>query len=384
MRNTFNLAFYCRTSHMDKKGLAPIELSVSLNGRRCIIALPMKMNPGAFEKQMAAKKNNELKAYISSVDERIHNLQMKYATAGKVLTLDDIQVFVKSGFNTSYTMNELWEDFFQSFKKKGTTARNERKYELVIASFFSHVLDGSEQVAKLNHAHILAFERFLKSTFSNSTAANMLSKFRSIVLFGIHTDKIEADPFKGIKIVKKAKDVDFLTMDEVNRLRDKTMPNERLERVKDLFLFQCFTALSYCDMAALSPIDFQNNQYGQIYIEKHRAKTKVQFCTILFEDAVDIAKKYDYNLPVISNQRYNGYLKEVADICGIDKTLHTHLGRHTAGCYLLNKGLSIEVVAKIMGHTNTRMTRHYAHLLRDTVFSSVAALSIIEKSGSSQ
>lgn len=161
-------------------------------------------------------------------------------------------------------MNELWEDFFQAFKKKGTTARNERKYELVMESFFSNVLDGTEQVANLNHAHVLAFERFLKSTFSNSTAANMLSKFRSIVLFGIHTDKMEADPFKGIKIVKKAKEVDFLTMNEVNRLRDKTMPNERLERVKDLFLFQCFTALSYCDMAALSPIDFRNNQYGQI------------------------------------------------------------------------------------------------------------------------
>lgn len=384
MRNTFNLAFYCRSSHMDKKGFAPIELSLSMNSRRCLITLPMKMQPGTFEKQMAAKKNNELKAYVSSVEEHIRDLQMKYATAGKVLTLEDIQTFVKSGFNNSYTLNELWEEFFQSFKSKGTTARNERKYELVKESFFAHVIDGSEQVADLNHAHILAYERYLKSTFSNSTAANMLSKLRTIVLFGINTDKIEADPFKGIKIVKKAKEVDFLTMDEVNRLRDKTMPNERLERVKDLFLFQCFTALSYCDMAALSPVDYQNNQYGQIYIEKHRAKTRIQFCTILFEDAVDIAKKYDYKLPVISNQRYNGYLKEVADICGIDKTLHSHLGRHTAGCYLLNKGLPIEVVAKIMGHTNTRMTRHYAHLLRDTVFSSVAALSANEKSGSSQ
>ena len=100
MRNTFNLAFYCRTSHMDKKGLAPIELSVSLNARRCIITLPMKMNPGAFEKQMAAKKNNELKAYVSSVDERIHDLQMEYATAGKVLTLEDIQV-PESGYTDS-------------------------------------------------------------------------------------------------------------------------------------------------------------------------------------------------------------------------------------------------------------------------------------------
>lgn len=374
MRNTFNLAFYCRKSRMDKKGLAPLELAVSINNCRGFINLPVKKEPEVFEKQLAAKKGNELKEYIASVEEKIRELQMEYATEGKVITLDAIREYVKSGFYRSYTLEELWKDFYNSFKRKGTTARNERKYELVMEAFFGHILPASAQVADLNHSHILDYERFLKSAYSNSTAANMLSKLRTVILFGMNTERIESDPFKGIKIVKKAKDVDYLTTAEVDKIRNKRMPNERLEHVKDLFLFQCFTALSYCDMAALEPSDFQNNQYGQIYIEKNRAKTKVQFCTILFEDAELIARKYSYKLPVISNQRYNGYLKEIADLCGIDKTLHTHLGRHTAGCYLLNKGLSIEVVAKIMGHTNTRMTRHYAHLLRDTVFSSVAAL----------
>ena len=196
----------------------------------------------------------------------------------------------------------------------------------------------------------------------------MLSKMRSVILYAINNGKIEKDPFRGIRINKRLKDVEFLTFEELDRIRYKKMPNERLERVKDLFLFQCFTALSYCDMASLTPEDFQGNDLGQIFIRKYRAKTKVEFCTVLLEDAKAIAKKYEFHLPMLSNQRYNGYLKEIAALCDINKDLHSHIGRHTAACYLLNKGISIEVVSRILGHTNTRMTRHYAKLLDESVF----------------
>ena len=374
MRNTFDISFYCRKSKMNRKGLAPIELAVSMNGARRFINLPLKMEPEKFEKQVSSKTRNSTKQYLASVETKLKDYQALYAGENKEMTLDIIQEYVKCGFNSNYTLGELWSAFFTSFKKKGTTPRNERKYELVMEVFFANVLPPEAQLSELTHLRVVQFERYLKLHFADSTAANMLSKLRTIILFGMNIQRITTDPFRGIRIVKKAKEVDYLSAQEVDSIRKKKMPNERLEKVKDLFLFQCFTALSYCDMAALSPEDFQKNQFGQIYIEKCRAKTKVLFCTVLFEDAVEIAKKYEYNLPIISNQRYNGYLKEIADLCGIDKTLHTHLGRHTAGCYLLNKGLPIEVVAKIMGHTNTRMTRHYAHLVRDTVFSSIAAL----------
>lgn len=374
MRNTLDMTFYCRKCKVNRKGLAPIELAISMNGERRFINLPVKMAPDRFEKQVASRTTNDTKKYLESVESQIKAFQIQRASEKKGFTIDVIREYVKNGFNTNYTMLELWESFFSNFQKKGTTPRNERKYELVKEAFFSNILPPNAQVSELTHLHVVQFERYLKAHFADSTAANMLSKFRSIVLFGISIERISVDPFKGIHIRKKAKEVDFLSAQEVDSIRKKKMPNERLERVKDLFLFQCFTALSYCDMAALVPDDFQKNQFGQIYIEKCRAKTKVLFCTVLFEDAIEIAKKYNFHLPVITNQRYNGYLKEIADLCGIEKTLHTHLGRHTAGCYLLNKGLPIEVVAKIMGHTNTRMTRHYAHLLRDTVFSSIAAL----------
>ena len=368
MRNTFDIAFYCRNSRKNKRGLAPIEMSISLNGTRAFINLPMKAKPEAFSAYISTKKTNEVRSYLSSVESKMNTLQAMMAASSRSMTLDLIREYVKGGFHFSYTLGELWSDYFESLRKKGTTPRNERKYQLVIDAFYAQILPAEAQVIEIQHHHIQDFESYLKGNFAESTAANMLSKMRSIILYAINNGKIENDPFKGIRINKRLKDVDCLSIEDLNNLRQKQMPNDRLERVKDLFLFQCFTALSYCDMALLHPDDFQKNDLGQTFIRKSRAKTKIEFCTVLFEDAEAIASKYGYQLPVISNQRYNGYLKEIAAICNIDKDLHTHIGRHTAACYLLNKGLSIEVVSRILGHTNTRMTRHYAKLLDESVF----------------
>lgn len=368
MRNTFDIAFYCRSSRMNKKGIAPIEMSVSLNGERAFVNLPMKAEPGKFASQAKSTRSNAIRSYLAMVESKMNTLQVMMAASEQALTLDRIREYVRGGFQFSYTLGELWTDYYDSLQKKGTTARNERKYRLVIDAFYAQILPPDTQVSDIQHRHILDFESYLKGQFAESTAANMLSKMRSIILYAINNGKLTNDPFRGIRINKRLKEVEFLTFDEIETIHQKQMPNDRLERVKDIFLFQCFTALSYCDMAALTPKDFQRNEMGQMYIRKNRVKTKIEFCTVLFEDAEAIAKKYDYRLPVISNQRYNGYLKEIGALCSIEKELHTHIGRHTAACYLLNKGLSIEVVARILGHTNTRMTRHYAKLLDESVF----------------
>ena len=368
MRNTFDIAFYCRNSRMNKKGIAPIEMSVSLNGERAFVNLPMKAEPGKFASQAKSTRSNAIRSYLAMVESKMNTLQVMMAASEQTLTLDLIREYVRGGFQFSYTLGELWTDYYDSLQKKGTTARNERKYLLTIQCFYAHILPPETQVADIKHRHIVDFESYLKQQYAVPTVASMHSKMKSILLYAINHDRLSSNPFKGIKINKRLKEVEFLTFDEIETIRQKQMPNDRLERVKDIFLFQCFTALSYCDMAALTPKDFQRNEMGQMYIRKNRVKTKIEFCTVLFEDAEAIAKKYDYRLPVISNQRYNGYLKEIGALCGIEKELHTHIGRHTAACYLLNKGLSIEVVARILGHINTRMTRHYAKLLDESVF----------------
>ncbi len=214
MRNTFDITSYCRKSRMNKKGLAPIELAISMNGERIFISLPVTMNPRQFEKQVIAKTENDTKKYLAEVESKIKAYQIQRASEGLDYSIDTIREYVKGGFNANYTMQELWDAFFTSFRKKGTTPRNERKYELVMEVFFSNILPPDTQVSELSHLHVLQFERHLKTHSADSTAANMLSKFRSIVLFGMNIERIAVDPFKGIHIRKKAKEVDFLSAQE--------------------------------------------------------------------------------------------------------------------------------------------------------------------------
>ena len=230
MRNTFDIAFYCRNSRKNKRGLAPIEMSISLNGTRAFINLPMKAKPEAFSAYLSTKKTNEVRSYLSSVESKMSTLQAMMAASGRSMTLDLIREYVKGGFHFSYTLGELWSDYFESLHKKGTTPRNERKYQLVIDAFYAQILPAEAQVIEIQHHHIQDFESYLKGNFAESTAANMLSKMRSIILYAINNGKIENDPFKGIRINKRLKDVDFLSIEDLNNLRQKQMPNDRLER----------------------------------------------------------------------------------------------------------------------------------------------------------
>ena len=124
--------------------------------------------------------------------------------------------------------------------------------------------------------------------------------------------------------------------------------------------------MAYADLASIT-FDDVKEQNGVYYIQKNRVKTGVQYTIPLNDIALDILRRYDYQLPVLTNQRYNSYLKEIADICGIEKNLTSHLARHTAATLMLNSGISIDVVAKILGHRNTQMTAHYAKMLDKTI-----------------
>ena len=128
-------------------------------------------------------------------------------------------------------------------------------------------------------------------------------------------------------------------------------------------------------MANLVQSDIQCED-GMYFVRKARQKTGVVFFTVLNDEAMNILKKYDYHLPILSNQKYNSYLKEIADICNINKSLHSHIARHTCATQLLNDGMPIEIVAKVLGHTNTRQTMHYAKLMDKTVLKEFKRLAI--------
>ena len=377
MNTTSSITFYCRKSKTNASGLACIEVCVRLAGERITSTLPRRCAPTEFRKMIQSRTQNPIKEYTTAVANKIEQLKTRCIIEGKTFTKELLRTNIQYGFVEYHsTVGDIFKTFLESQQKKVdaklSTQRNYRKYEIVRDLFFKHSGIKADSVAlSLRQKHIIDFNTRLMELYDSTTVAGMMQKLKSVFLNALKNKMIQENPFMGFKICRKEKEVEFLTQDEVARIRNAQMPSERLERIRDLFLFQCYTALSYCDMAALKPSDFKRNEYGNIYIDNERLKTGVRFVAILFEDAITIAKKYDYMLPTISNQRYNTNLKILADICGITKPLHTHIGRHTAACYLLNKGLSLEIVARIMGHSSTKITRHYAKLLDKTVFEAV-------------
>lgn len=374
MKSTFNISFVCRKSKANKLGYSAIEMSIVINGERTYITLGRKERAEEFSKLVTSKRQNELKVYLSDVYQKTQSKVSEMMSQSIPLTVYNLKEYIQNGCCNSYTIEQMFSDYLALAKKKignGLSIGVYRKYELVRDLFFEHI-SKQKQVTEINNAVISGFYADLTSKYEDSTSGGMMTRLKTVVKFAISNGKLQKDPFADVRINKGEKEVEYLTESEIAVIRLKKMHTERLEKVRDLFLFQCFTGLAYVDLAELRKEDYQKNALGQVYIRKKRSKTGVVFTTVLFEDAIKIAEKYDYELPVLSNQKYNTYLKEIQDICGIKKPLHTHIGRHTCATYLLNKGLSLDVVAKVLGHSNTKQTKHYARLLDQTVFNAVA------------
>ena len=366
-----NVSFLCRPSKVNRYGLAPIEVSVVCDKVRTYINLPMRIAPDEFNKKMCSKKGNELLDYVSSIRVKLNKHISEMQLQDIQITPSSLKEFFKYGSvqKVVYTLGDLSKDFLAFVYKKGEvneiTSGVVRKYELAIGRFNDYF--GSDtDINKVTPMGIENFKLELKKMgYEGTTIACSLAKIKSAFIYAINNDKITTNPFAKVVIGRKTKDVEKLDFEDVAVIRDKSFVG-RLEQVRDLFLFQCYTALSYSDMANIVKSDIKENE-GMYYIRKPRVKTKVVFFTVLTDEALEILHKYDYKLPILSNQKYNSYLKEIGDICNIRMKLHSHLARHTAATMMLNKGLPIEVVARVLGHTNTQQTRHYAKLIDKSV-----------------
>lgn len=158
----------------------------------------------------------------------------------------------------------------------------------------------------------------------------------------------------------------YLTEQELSTIRQAKMGTSTLNKIRDLFVFQCFTGLAYADLAKF---DFTGavERNGKYIVHDVRQKSGENFYIVLLSPAVEILKKYNFKLPLISSQKYNTHLKIVATAAGVDKNLTSHMGRHTFAVYCLNHGVRIETLAKMMGHTDIKTTQLYAKIANSTV-----------------
>ena len=206
--------------------------------------------------------------------------------------------------------------------------------------------------------------------------------FKQVINKAIRAGLIGVDPFNGYKISVERVDRGFLSEEDLTKMMSKTFGSKRLEQVRDIFIFACFTGLAYIDLANLRVDNIQKMFDGRLWIVTHRQKTNTKVTVPLLPPAIKILKKYEGQfmdgqlLPIITNQKLNCYLKEIAEICGIEKNLTFHLARHTfATTMTLGKGVPIESVSKMLGHTNIQTTQIYARITNNKISKDMEELS---------
>jgi site-specific recombinase XerD len=388
MTSTFNMLFHIRKEKANAEGMAPIYCRITIDGKRCELAIKREV---AISKWLPSKgyvkgSNEEartLNTYIDTVRTKIYEHHKLLIDANKPITAEAIK---NSFLGLSQKANSLFKLFEEhNAKVKQLIGRDfaAGTYERYVTAL-KHLKDFAAHRYQLNevfltdvdHSFITEFDHYLRTkahNCCNNTAVKYIKNFKKIIRQALAKGLIKVDPFLSYKAKLKKVDRGYLTQEEIDAIQAKVITIPRISQVRDIFLFQCYTGLAYADIKKLSKEHIVKGTDGEQWISTRRAKTDTAINVPLLPEALAILDKYKahpecYNkgvlLPVLSNQRMNGYLKEVADLCGITKNISSHLARHTfATTITLANGISLEVVSKMLGHTNLNTSRIYARLL---------------------
>lgn len=378
MRTTYSISYYCRNCKVDKKGLAPLEISLIINGKRVFIHLPRKERPEDFKKAVNSKKNNIIKDYLEEVRIQFNKIQLDLMKNGVPLTADNLKYYFRTGGFKDYTLSDLFEEYTQLLWKRvvanDLSIKAYDKYRNAFSAFFKCV-DQKIPVEQLTHSMVKNFLAECNAKYETSTTNGIMTKIKTVIIFAKDNGRININPFVGLKYPKAKKDIEYLTEKEINIIKKKEITIERLSRVRDLAVFQISSGLSYADLCTLKKEDVIFESDGTAFINKKRQKTGTPYTSVILPDGVRVLEKYNYQLPLMTNQRLNSYLKELQDICGIEKNLHTHLFRKSYATLLLNRGVRMETVSKAIGHSSLRTTeRYYAQLKKETIVNEVKAV----------
>ncbi|MFI3328296.1 MAG: site-specific integrase [Rikenellaceae bacterium] len=390
-RTTFNVLFFIKHTRLLKNGEAPIRMRVTINKRNFEVSTKRSIAPASWDqnKERCRDKSQFAKEINHHLDTmRLNVLQMhdKMEAGGVTITVQSFRDYLlgdaaepKSLVGIFTEHNEqcrklIGVDFTKSTVDKFGTTLNHVK--TVISEKY-----GREDLllTELSPAFVREFELYLKTTAKckNNSALKHLKNLKKVVRIALNNGWLERDPFVGIKFKREAVHPEFLTDEELKRVMRKDFGIDRLNVVRDLFVFNAFTGLAFIDAQKLCKEHLFTDNSGSLWIRKPRQKTGTMCNIPIMRPAQEIMDRYathpdcadtGYLLPRISNQCMNSYLKEIAAICGINKRLSSHVSRHTFSTSVtLANGVSVENLAKMLGHTDIKMTQHYAKVLDSSV-----------------
>lgn len=370
----YNIRFYCRKSKVQGSGLAPIEASLIVNGERSVITLPRKENPDTFEKQTRCRKRTDIKDYLDAVTANIGRYITEIEQSGRGNTLAELKEAVKYGGVRKRTLKDVEDEFMQIQKKRVGVKCGEqqfRKYELAFERLNGYV--GERFIDSVKRKDIEGFMAELGQEFSKSSVASTMVRVKALFKYAVDNDYIKINPFSMVDIEKGKPKEEWLSEEEMNRIRGLEGLSPDVETARQLFLFQCASGISYSDLMKLEKGDIRVD--GDTYsVTKHRAKTGVPFTSVILPEGVKILKEWNFEIPRKSNQKYNLSLLKIETKAGLSKHLHSHLGRKVYGCTLLRAEIPMKTVSRALGHSNTQITQStYAFLQSEDIIKQISS-----------
>lgn len=386
IRSSFSILFFIRESKVRKNGNAPIEVTVTVNGERCSFSTGKQVSIEKWDKtkQQVKGKDEEAKSlnnYLKAVKAKLYQKEADLLDKGFVITAKLLceayqekveSLKERSLFDVFSEHNEEQRKLIGNGVSKATYWISEYTVRLLKEFMNQKYRREDIYLRELNLHFIQSFHTYLieKGMCQNSSTKH-LKLLKKILNLAVSNSYIPFNPFAAYKVEREPVEIDFLTEEELRKVINFDTPLPRLEKARDMFLFGCFTGLSYIDIKTLTAAHFEKDAEGRIWIKKRRVKTGVLSRIPLLPIAKMILEKYkgsDKLLPIQDPADINKYLKDIAILCNINKHITFHTSRHTfASTVTLANNISLEVVSKMLGHTNTRMTAHYAKLVDESI-----------------
>jgi site-specific recombinase XerD len=387
MNTTSSILFYIKRSKANVDGICPIYVRVTILTRRFEFSSNKYIDPKRWSQEGSNVKGTNEDS--RSINNHLDNIKSKIYDAEKRLYKKDIILTSINLKNELFGITEnkrmlipIFKDHNNKIKEligneyaPGTLERYNTSLKHTINFLEWKYKISDIEISKIDHAFITEYEFYLRSVRKccNNTAIKYIKNFNKIIKICLANDWLDKNPFANYK--SKVKEVEriYLSEGEIQNIIDKDFKNERLSLVRDIFLFSCFTGLAYIDVKNLTKSHISIGIDGDKWIFTHRQKTESASKIPILSVTQMIIDKYENHpqsvyeeklLPILSNQKMNAYLKEIAAVCEIEKELTFHIARHTfATTVTLTNGVPIESVSKMLGHKNLRTTQHYAKVL---------------------
>lgn len=387
LERSLGILFFLKRPKNQRSKECYVYLRITVDGKAKELSTKRKWTPERWSTEAGRASGNKqdaksLNLHLDTLYEKILSIKRRFIEENKEITAEGIKNVLIGNDEGSKTILQIFQQHNEKMKKLigkdfavGTFKRYQTSFDHT-RSFIKWKYGKDDMgIKKLDHEFIEEYAFWLKTvrSCSHNTTIKYLSNFKKVVLICVKYGWLNRDPFLNFEMSKRPVERVFLSKGELLSMYHKKFVSERVGLVRDIFLFSCFTGLAYIDVKQLKRHEIARGDDGRKWIVSARQKTSTPTKIPLLPVALELLEKYEGHpkclhsgtvLPVLSNQKMNAYLKEIADVCGINKELTFHIARHTfATTVTLSNGVPIETVSKMLGHKSLKQTQHYAKII---------------------